>query len=34
MGKTSKEKSEEFKIEKIATKWVTLFQLLINNKNK
>ena len=34
MGKASKEKSEEFKIEKIATKWVTLFQLLINNKNK
>ena len=34
MGKASKKKSEEFKIEKIATKWVTLFQLLINNKNK
>lgn len=34
MGKASKEKSEEFKIEKIAAKWVTLFQQLINNKNK
>lgn len=34
MGQASKEKSEEFKIEKIATKWVALFQFLINNKNK
>lgn len=34
MGQASKKKSEEFKIEKIATQWTELFQTLINNKNK
>ncbi len=34
MGQASKKKSEEFRIEKIATQWINLFQTLINNKNK
>ena len=34
MGQASKKKSEEFRIEKIATQWTNLFQTLINNKNK
>ena len=34
MGQASKKKSEEFRIEKIATQWANLFQTLINNKNK
>lgn len=34
MGQASKKKSEEFSIEKIATQWINLFQILINNKNK
>jgi len=34
MGQASKKKSEKFRIEKIATQWVNLFQTLINNKNK
>lgn len=34
MGQASKQKSEEFSIEKIASQWTNLFQTLINNKNK
>ena len=34
MGQASKKKAEEFQLDKILTKWVTLFQTLINNKNK
>lgn len=34
MGQASKKKAEEFQLDKILIKWVTLFQTLINNKNK
>lgn len=34
MGQASKKKAEEFQLDKILTKWINLFQTLINNKNK
>ena len=34
MGQASKKKAEEFQLDRILTKWINLFQTLINNKNK